>query len=87
MSSSPQVGSLEGVYHFVHEPSPARSRRSLPDKHRELMAEEPVRFVEQQVVLKRVKRYSPPSDAKWPEQWYLVGLLVISVILLRKAKR
>ena len=82
LSSSPQVGSLEGVYHFVHGPSPARSQRSLPHKHRDLMAEELVRFAEQQVLLQRVKRYSPPSDAKWPQQWYLVRLLVNSVVLL-----
>lgn len=66
-----RVGSLEGVYHFVHRPSPARSRRSLTHKHRDLMAEDLVMFAEQQVLLKRVKRYSPPSDAKWPQQWYL----------------
>ena len=73
LSSFPQVGSLEGVYHFVHRPSPARSRRSLTHKHRDLMAEDLVMFAEQQVLLKRVKRYSPPSDAKWPQQWYLVS--------------
>lgn len=32
-----------------------------------------VKSVEQQVVLKRVKRdYHPPTDAKWAQQWYLV---------------
>lgn len=36
-----------------------------------------VRSVEQQVVLKRVKRvYSPPTDEKWPQQWYLVCYLL-----------
>ena len=38
-----------------------------------------VMFVEQQVVKNRVKRdhsykYSPPSDAKWKDQWYLVSV-------------
>ena len=36
-----------------------------------------VRSVEQQVVLERVKRvYSPPTDEKWPQQWYLVRYLL-----------
>lgn len=42
-----QVGSLEGVYHFIHEDSPSRERRSasiLHPKHHDLLAEEHVRM-------------------------------------------
>ncbi len=43
-----QVGSLDDVYHFVHEESPVRERRNidiLHPKHNHLAAEEHVSIV------------------------------------------
>ena len=37
-----QIGSLNGLYHFVHSESPSRSIRSLDHKHKALLSEEEV---------------------------------------------
>ncbi|XP_032227541.1 proprotein convertase subtilisin/kexin type 6 isoform X2 [Nematostella vectensis] len=67
------VGTLDGFYLFRHDDHPKRSRRSLEDHTDRLLREESVKWAEQQVIKRRVKRDFIPilNDPLFEEQWHL----------------
>ncbi|XP_041369645.1 furin-like protease kpc-1 isoform X2 [Gigantopelta aegis] len=61
---------MPDYYHFQHRKVAKRSIQ--PSTYHHTLASDPqVRWLEQQVAKKRVKRHSNFNDPKWPMMWYL----------------
>ncbi|CAH1797475.1 unnamed protein product [Owenia fusiformis] len=73
-----QIGSIDDHYLFVHRKLVKRSTSSSPDHHSLLHNDPEVKWVEQQVSRKRVKRdfqetkssHMSFQDPLWSKQWY-----------------
>ncbi|XP_025077514.1 furin-like protease kpc-1 isoform X10 [Pomacea canaliculata] len=62
---------LPDYYHFQHRKVSKRSTYPSSHYHRNLAYDPSVRWLEQQVAKKRVKREIIFNDPKWPIMWYL----------------
>lgn len=79
---------MPGFYHFRHSKVQKRSTDAEQEYTDGLANESLVRWFEQQVVKRRVKRDKHFNDPKWPHMWYLRGLPGASAMLdmnVRKA--
>ncbi|XP_030623096.1 proprotein convertase subtilisin/kexin type 5 [Chanos chanos] len=74
-----QIGSLEGYYQFLHRGTMKRSTLASRGNHSLVAMETKVEWIQQQMVLRRVKRtaHSSPThtpafnDPKWDSMWYI----------------
>eukprot|EP00118_Oscarella_pearsei_P006471 m.29220 g.29220 ORF g.29220 m.29220 type:complete len:693 (+) comp31150_c0_seq3:24-2102(+) len=67
------IGSLESFFQFRRRSHPRRSKRSAHYFTLQMRANPEVKWVEQQVSKRRVKRnFQMPQDPLWHRQWYLL---------------
>uniref|UniRef100_A0A668AC49 Proprotein convertase subtilisin/kexin type 5b n=1 Tax=Myripristis murdjan TaxID=586833 RepID=A0A668AC49_9TELE len=71
-----QIGDLKDHYHFFHSRTIKRSTLSSRGRHSFISMEPKVKWIQQQVVKRRIKRdYKPNNiffnDAKWSSMWYI----------------
>ncbi|XP_073160409.1 proprotein convertase subtilisin/kexin type 6 isoform X2 [Lepidochelys kempii] len=73
-----QIGNLENYYHFHHSRTIRRSTLSSRGRHNFLRMDPKVKWLQQQEVKRRVKRYvrgDPPlihfNDPMWSKMWYM----------------
>lgn len=66
---------FSNYYHFSHRGVAKRSLNPHPGKRALLAADTRVRWAQQQITKKRVKRdlRLQDSDPRWPSMWYLVS--------------
>ncbi|XP_013384579.1 furin isoform X2 [Lingula anatina] len=62
---------MDDIYHFQHRQVAKRSTSASSHHHTHLVKEPQVKWLEQQVVKKRVKRNVQFNDPYWNRMWYL----------------